>query len=355
MGFSDRKLEIAITGLATVMMVGLGYLLKTPVQAVLGGSESDIVYEMPRPKTSFFAALFNLGDREVDRKYVNPFAKKKAKEEKKPVSTAKIGIKVPPKAVVQQKQAKKKSDEDQKKKVDVQIVGDDSSKPIGEDSFWNESGPAQQHSANNDKRGPPPPSDLQDKKNTMDGNQWRSLLMAQPTKENVNKLIEAYNSKEVDDQTFYTIVTDLFRNNKPEVQSYGLSAVKSAYNVKSFTLTSQYYDQLAPEVQQQAHAYLLSYGVGGRLSILLTALQSSDAEVVSTAAQVVMEGHRKAKDGGNSVTDPRASRGDVMVNTVSSYAKFVPVLQQLARSQDTNIASLATNVLNEIQSTVAAL
>lgn len=352
MGLSDRKLEIAITGLAAVMVVGLGYLLKTPVQAVLGAQEQDIVYEMPRPKNSFFATLFDLGDREIDRKYVNPFAKKKVKDDKKPVSTAKIGV-TAPKAVAQQKQDKKKTEAEPKKKVDVQIVGADTAKNFGDDGFWNNNGTGRQHLVNND--GGPAPTDSKDKKNTMDGNQWRVLLMAQPTKENVNKLIEAYSNNEVDDQTFYGIVTDLFRNNKPEVQSYGLTAVKSAYNVKSFTVTTQYYDQLAPEVQQQAHLYLMSYGVGGRLPILLTALQSSDAEVVSVAAQVVMEGHKKAKDGVSSATDPRASRGDVMVNTVSSYTKFVPVLQHLSHSQDASIASVATSALNEIQSTVATL
>lgn len=347
MNFSDRKLEIAIIGFATVMVVAMGYLLKNPVQAVLGQQEQDIVYEMPRPKKSFFAALFDLGDRDIDRKYVNPFAKKKAKEKKKPEVVAKPVVPAPGKVVAKQKAETKKSETEKKNKVDVQIVGGDTAKALSDDGFWGDNG-APQRLADSGNSGPPP-ADSKDKKNIMNSNQWRALLMAQPTKENVAKLMEAYSNKEIDDQTFYAIVVDLFRNNKAEVQSYGLTAVKSAYNAKSFALTAQYYDQLAPEVQQQAHAYLMSYGVGGRLPSLLAVMQSSDAEVVSTAVQVVMEGHKKAKDGVNAAIDPRASRGDITVNQVSSYTKFVPVLQQLSQSQDASIANMATAALNEIQ------
>lgn len=353
MGFSDRKLEIAITGLAAVMVVGLGYLLKTPVQAVLNGQEQDVVYEMPRPKKSFLAALFDLDDREIERKYVNPFAKKKVKDEKKAAAVNKATVPAATKVVAKQKPAAKKVENDPKKKVDVQIVGDDTAKNLTDDGFWSNNGGAQQIAVKENNGTVPP--DSKDKKNTMDGNQWKALLRAQPTKENVGKLIEAYNNKEIDDQAFYGIVTDLFRSNKAEVQSYGLMAVKYAYNARSFALTAHYFDQLAPEVQTQAHAYLMSYGVEGRLSYLLSAMQSSDLEVVSTATQVVVEGHKKAKDGSSAAMDPRASRGDVMVNTTSSYTKFVPVLQQLAHSQDAAISSLAAAALNEIQSPVAAL
>ncbi|MGZ3770759.1 MAG: hypothetical protein ACXVCP_06215 [Bdellovibrio sp.] len=353
MGLSDRKLEIAITGFAAIMVMGLGYILKDPVRSVLAGTDTDIVYEMPRPKRSFLAALFDLGDREIERKYVNPFSKPKKKEDKKPTGTAGIAP-APTKPVAQQKPVKKKTvDNKAKKKVDVQVVGNDPTKKSDDDMFWNENGAAQQHYADADAGGAV--HDQKDKKNTLNANQWRALIMAQPTKENVAKLVEAYNQKEVDDQTFYTIVTDLLRNNKSEVQSYGLAALKSVYNEKSFAVTAKYYDQLSPELQPQAHNYLLSYGVSGRLPFLISALQSSDADVVEAAAQVVMDGHKKAKGGTNAIVDPRASRGDVMLNTVSTYSKFIPVLQHLTQSQDANIASLATTVLNEIQTPVAAL
>ncbi|WII73165.1 hypothetical protein QJS83_04670 [Bdellovibrio sp. 22V] len=347
MGFNDRKLETAILGLAILLVGGLGYVLKTPVQAVL--SEAEVVYEMPRPKKSFLASLFDLGDREVSRKYVNPFAKKEAA---KTADAKKNDKAAPAKPVAQKKQDTKKTAEARKPKVDVQVVGGNDTKTLGGDEIFPEGQRYNQNysdTANNSN-----PAQAKEDKNVMGGDQWRALLMAQPTKENVAKLMAAFSNNEIDEQMYYTIVTDLFRNNKSEVQALGLVAVKGAYNVKSFSITAQYYDQLTPEVQTQAHAYLLTYAVSGRLPILASALQSSNAEVVMTAVEVVKHGHQQAKDGVNPGSDPRNSRGDVVVNGVAGYAKFIPIFQQLSQSQDATIAGLASSALSQIQTTAVA-
>lgn len=354
MDFSGNKLEIAIVGFAAVVVVGVGYLLKTPVQSILEET-AQITYEMPRPKASFFAALFGLGNREIDRKYINPFGKKTAKADKK--AAAADGVSVPPvktgtKAEAAKNTAKKAAETNKKNQVDVQIVGDEPTNSLSENNNFNDGGVSQSYIPNNSSGSP---DSQKDQRNKLDGNQWRSLVMAQPTKENVLKLLEAYQNKEVDDQTFYTIVVDLLKNNKPEVQSYGLYAVKSAVNLKSFSVTAEYYDKLAPEVQAQANGYLLSYSVSGRLPILLSALQSSNPVVVSTAAEVVLEGHKNAKEGTSLKLDPRSSRGNAMVNSVSEYVKFIPIFKKLTESQDPAIANLANTALSQIQNPVAAL
>lgn len=351
--FSDNKIEIAIVGFAAVLVVGAGYLLKSPVQSILEET-NQVSYEMPRPKTSFFAALFGLGDREIDRKYVNPFVKKTGKDDKKNAAVAAptgTQVKAPTKTGAPKNAANKMTDISKKNQVDVQIVGDTPTNSMSDSNDFN-GGVAPSYV---DNGGGGSAAAQKDQRNKLDGNQWRALVMAQPTKENVLKLLEAYQSKEVDDQTFYTIVVDLFKNNKPEVQSYGLYAVKSAVNLKSFTVTAEYYDKLAPEVQTQANSYLLSYSVSGRLPILLSALQSSNPVVVSTAAEVVLEGHKNAKDGTNMNLDPRSSRGNVMANSVSEYVKFIPVFKKLSESQDPAIANLANTALSQIQNPVAAL
>nr|WP_295904813.1 hypothetical protein [uncultured Bdellovibrio sp.] len=349
MSFTDKKLEMSILGLTLVMVAGLSYVLKSPVQSVLNEVQ-DVIYEMPRPKNSFLAALFDLGDREVSRKYVNPFAKKK-EEAKKTAEAKKPVAPVAPKAVAQKKNAEKKA-EDPKKSVDVQIVGADTKVTWGEDGFMNGGGSnSRVENVVNDSS--PDKNPQQQAKNNLSGDQWTALLRAQPTKENVAKLIQAFENKEIDDQTYYAIVTDLYRSNKSETQALGLVAAKAAYNVKSFSITAQYYEQLAPEVQTQAHAYLMSYAVTARLPILASALGSANADVVETAAQVVLEGYRKAKEG--TPTDPRNSRGDVTTSSVASYSKFIPIFQQLAQSSDPAIKSLADTALSQIQTTVAAL
>ncbi|WP_413612628.1 hypothetical protein [Bdellovibrio sp. HCB-110] len=353
MSFTDRKIEISILGLSALMVVGLGYLVKEPVKTAVAEVQ-ELIYEMPRPKNSFLAALFDLGDREVSRKYVNPFAKKK-EEAKKTAEAKKPAAPVAPKAVAQKKNETKKSEDPNKKNVEVQIVGEDPGTTLTDDGFMGDGGPSQKPFSDVAGNGSEKTPQQQPDKNALSGTQWKALMRAQPTKENLTKLLQAYDSKEVDDQTFYEIVTDLFSSNKGETQALGLVAVKSVYSAKSFAVTAQYYDQLPTDMQQQAQTYLMSYAVTARLPMLVSALQSSNAVVVETAAQVVIEGHTKAKDGVSTPADPRNSRGDVTTNAIAGYSKFIPVFQQLAQSSDPAIKNLANTALSQIQTTVAAL
>ncbi len=359
MSFTDKKLEIASLALVAVMVGGLGYIFKSPVQAVL--ANADVSYEMPRPK-SFLAALFGLGleDREINRKYVNPFDKKKADAKK--AADAKAAAPSAPKAVAQKKtDAKKAADAAKKPSVDVNVVGNGvnpglSAGDIANGGNGNNGGGGgvssnyETGNANNTAT-----DKTKDDKTGMSGDQWRAMISGQPTKENVSKLINAYFSKDVDDATFYTIVNDLLRNNKAETQAVGLYAVSSVYSSQSFATVASNFDQLTTENKTSAQSYLMGYANSGRSGILLTSLKSTKADVVEFAAQVIIEGYKTAKSG-TVVSNPRNSRGDVNTasNVVSDYSKFVPVFQQLAQSSDASIAGLANSALSQMQ-TVASL
>lgn len=349
MSFADKKLEIAIAGFAIVMLGGMGYLLKSPVQSAM--KEMEIVYEMPRPK-SILAALFDLGDREISRDYKNPFTKKKVDEKK---SEAKAVAQKPAVKPVAKKpqEAKKTVAAEKKPSVMVNVVGADEGPAAFDESFdFNGSGGAgavKPQTAANSK------SAVVEVQAGLSGDQWRALIQAQPTKENVAKLVVAYGNQEVDEQTFFVIVTDLLRNNKSETQALGLMALKGSYSARSFALAAQYFDQLTPEVQQQATAYMMTYAASGRLGMLATALKSENSDVVAAATQVVLNGYQAAKTGQAAAVDPRASRGDVVVNSVANYSQFIPVFQQLAQSQDGDIVSIASAALSQIQTSVAAL
>lgn len=350
MSFTDRKLEIAMAGFAILMVAGMGYLLKNPVQTVL--NEAEVIYEMPRPK-SILASLFDLGDREISRDYKNPFANKK-KEEVKKAEVAPVKQAAAP-------AAKKKADSKvaptpiKKPSVEVNVVGADQTPAAFGDDVATGSGKAPQ-TAQNSNNANKETSVTEEVKNGLSGSQWRALLQAQPTQENVAKLVVAYGNNEVDDQTFYMIVTDLFSSNKAETQTLGLMALKGAYNAKSFAMAAQYHDQLAAEVQPKVQAYLMTYAVSGRLNMLMAALQSGSADVVTAATEVVVQGFLAAKSGTNlSTNDPRITRGDAATNSVDGYSKFIPVFQQLAQSQDNEIAGLASVALSQMQTAVAAL
>lgn len=352
MNFSDKKIEIAVVSLVVILVGGIGYLIKDPVQTAL--AQADFVYEMPRPK-SLLASLFGLRleGREVSRSYVNPFAKKKQDEKK--AEEKKAAAVAAAKAAQAKADAKKSADAAKKPKVEMKVVGADSSVKLGQDSSGNfgANGGAKYSNAANVAQ----TTNSDQIKDGLSGDQWRALLSSQPTKENVAKLINAYFAKEVDDSTFYTIVTDLLRNNKTETQALGLYAVSSIYNLQSFTAVAGHYDQMTSENQAKAYSYLTGYATSSRSGVLLSALKTNEAVVVDLAIQVVVKGYQSAKTSGTAATDPRSSRGDVnaQANSVSDYSKFLPVFRQLAQSSDSTIAGLASSALNQIQTSVAAL
>jgi hypothetical protein len=306
---------------------------------------------MPRPK-AFFASLFDLGNREISRTYVNPFDKKKKAEEKKPEVAKVLPAPKPTPKAVAKKEAPKKTEEAKKPEVAVNVAQENPPEGAGADGLRN-NGKAPKEAAPkpNDTAANDPNADTG--KNSAD--QWRALLNAQPTKENVDKMVKAFVAGELDSASFYSIVGDLLKNNKSETQKMGVYALASSgYKAPAFVLASESFDQLSPEAKTAAHAYLVSYATKGYLTILQGALQSSKASVVEVAAQVVIEGYQAAKSG-NTSTPPRASRGDEVASGVSGYSKFVPIFKSLAQSGDATIVQLANTALGQMQTTVAGL
>lgn len=348
MSFTDKKLEMAIFATAAVFVAGLGYLFKAPVQNVL--ANADVTYEMPRPK-SFLASLFDLGGRDVSRKYVNPFEKKKAEEAKKTAEAKKATEAAKAAAVAAKKADSKKADPTKKPTVDVKVVQADPTKHIPFTDIGNGgSGGVTVQMANNGNAKADSKTGSNDKKVTAE--QWRSLVLGQPTQTNVNKMVAAYMAGDLTDSEFYGITKELMHNSNAETQALGLSAVSSFYTTSAFTVVATNYSVLPTEVQTKADAYLLGYANTGRLGILASALKSSSTDVVSMATQIVLKGYQAAK---SSVGSDGSSGGDVQVNAVSSYTRFVSIFQTLAQSTDSEIAGLANSALSQIQTGVAAL
>jgi hypothetical protein len=358
MNFSDKKLETAIVVVSLVLVAGLGHLLKSPVQSVLG--LPDLSYEMPRPKASFFAALFDLGERAISRQYINPFKDKKAEakkeaEKKKAENT---------KSIAQaKKDSKNKVETKNKPKVDVEVYGEDPNVNLGGDTANSDTYGVNQNVAadatggkNKNKK------ENETAKDQLTLDQWRALVLAQPTEENIAKMVAAFTSDELAADAFYGIVGELYRDNRPEVQALGLMAAKASYNALAFEVTAQYYASLSPDVQTKAYAYLMSYGSSTRLPALAVALKSNTAEVVELAGAVVVAAYQNSSSGGGSpgngggiTLDPRASRGDILTTSPANFAQFIPILQELAKSNDADIANMANSALSQMQNLVASI
>ncbi|QDK39009.1 hypothetical protein [Bdellovibrio sp. NC01] len=352
MSFTDKKFEMAIFTLVAVLVGGLGYLMKSPVQAVLANAE--LVYEMPRPK-SFLAALFGLGleDREIDRKYVNPFDKKKADDKKKTADAKDAKKPAAPAQVAAKKADAKKADAAKKPSVDVKVVGADSHNGLtGSDIANGADGAGAGAIANNNVANTGAANDPANDENTLSGAQWSALLSAQPTKENAYKMVTAFVAGKLDAASFYSIVNGLLKSTKSDTQAVGLYALSPVYTTQGFTVVAENYSLLATANQNTAMSYMQSYGTKNASGALVGALKSNDTDVVTLASQVIVKAYQT-----KSISDPRNTRGDVVSTstpTAETYKPYVDALTQL-RAAGGEIGDIASQALSQMQSVVAAL
>ncbi|WP_413586382.1 hypothetical protein [Bdellovibrio sp. HCB274] len=355
MKLKDNKLEIAILVVAAVLVGGVGNLFKAPVQKAI--QNGDISFEMIRPK-SVLAALFDLGGREVSRNYVNPFGNKKSEEK---TSTPNTEDKTKQAAAAAAKTAAKKAedkkaDADKKPETTVNVVQADAGFRAGSDDLTTGSGTgAGGQLAQDGGPGAADKSKTDKDKKSMTADQWRSLVLGQPTKENVNKMVVAYMDAELTDGEFYGIVKELLQNSNAETQSLGLSAASSFYTAPAFNVVASSYDTFGSDMQTKAMAYMLGYANAGRLGALASSLKSSNVEVVKLAAEIVVKGYNSAKEG-TSTSQGNRYRGDAFVNALGNYTQFTKIFTELAASsQNSEIAGIANSALSQIQSGVAAL
>jgi hypothetical protein len=349
MSLKDNKLEIAIVVVGLVLIGSVGNLFKAPVQRALQNNE--ISFEMIRPK-SILAALFDLGGREVARNYVNPFGNKKATEEAKTTPNTEDKTKKAEAAKTAQKKADDKKSEDKKSETEIRVVGADPGFKAGGADDINLGGANGGTIATGGAAGTDTTKSATDK-DKMTAAQWRSLVLGQPTKENVNKMVVAYIDKDLTDAEFYSIVNDLLKNSNTETQALGLSAASSFYSSTAFNTVASNYKTMTSDNQTTAMAYMLGFANAGRLSALASSLKSSDSEVVSLAAEVVVKGYNSAKSG--TVTSSTRNRGDAFANALTNYDQFRDIFKSLSESSNAEIASTATSALSQIQSGVASL
>lgn len=347
MDFVENKFEISVAALVLLMVYGMGTLLKNSWGNPALDS-ADVVYEMPRPK-SFQGTGLDLSDREIDRRFVNPFEKKKA-EAAAAAKAAGVQAKATAKAADQaKKNAAAKAAAAKKPQVTARVIAKSNNGMTASEELTNNptgysygggsfGGPKQ--AANNNA------TNANEDDNKMSADQWRSLLSAQPTKANMEKLIAAFKKSEIDESGFYTIIDDLLKSNKPESQALGLSGAQAFPTARSFVIVNQNNEHFTAELKTQSDAFLASYGQASRVAVLAGVLQSNDIESVTKATQIIITSYQQTTSGGTN--GGRPGRGEVNISSVSSYQKFIPLFQKLAQSSDSALAALANSALSAL-------
>ena len=348
MDFASKKIEMAF-GAAVVIFVGaMGWMFAGGSKGMADRFE-DLVYEMPRPK-SLVASLFELGDRSISRDYKNPYekAKKQSQNKADKIETPKAADQ---KKTIAQKPKNSVKPQALKKKFDVDVVQAANAKAAfsGASDSYAITGAAYSANQNVDKK-----TDTVNREK-LSGSQWRALMQADPSEDNLAKFLTAYSKGEVESSVYFQIVNDLLSNNRTEVQQLGVVALHANYSSQAFMTASQYYDVVDSSLQSKLHSYVQNYATTARLDILASVLSSSDSDSVALATQVVVEGYQAAKSGNALSSDPRSIRGDSVNGPISSYSKFVPIFRSLSSSSDSTVANLASAALSQIQTSVASL
>jgi hypothetical protein len=352
---THKYLTGMILAIAAIVFGGMVFLrgaVKTYNQI-----DPDISYSMPRPKTknALYTWLFGLEGREIQYNEVDPFKGQAANANKAAGAAGSVrkdqkgAPKIDPKKAAKNALANTPIPVPKKPEVKVNVVNAKPEDPLrgSADGDAGQTPPggaaaaaaaAQAANANNTQND-----------TALSPAQWRALLVAQPTKENVDKLVAAFNKKEVDSGTVYLIMNDLLQSSNGTSQAAGLSIAQSVPSLQSFSAVANNYDKLSPGSKPAADSYFQTYMQSSRLSILALALKSGDTEVVQHAVQTMVTGLQNVKSGGAAANDPRPSRGVVSTGKTNAYTQFIPILQQLSQGSDGSVAGLAQNALTQIQ------
>jgi hypothetical protein len=335
-----------------VVAFGSFYFLHGAIRSIRSNTEFDMSYSMPRPKGSLYNFIFGLDGREIDRKEIDPFKDRMAAQKAK-AEAAGVGKELPkidPKKATPGVAKAAAPAATKKPEVKVNVVDAEPQSPltageVAEQPLPN-AGANPQGVVSAQGHG-----EAKKEADTMSAAQWRALILGQPTKENVMKLIAAFNDKEVESTTLYLIMNDLMQSSNTETQGLGLMIGQNIPSLKSFSIVSENYEKFDAATKKDADAYLMSYMQGSKLPILALALQSGDNQVVARAAQVMVAGLEQAKNGKNTNSNNRedSGRGVIAASTSKVYAQFISIFQGLVKSSDSTVAGLAQNALTQIQ------
>lgn len=186
---------------------------------------------------------------------------------------------------------------------------------------------------------------------------WEEPIFVNVDPAAVSKLVTSYQGKQVSNNIFYTVVTQMNEDGRVEVRELGLVALAATPSVQSFSnLTWVKHNDTEPALRTEASRQVASYTDAARLGYVVTALRPSSAE---NANSITVEALR-------SLTDSTVKYGNLQANhegtptTGRSQADILSVLEpryeralQIIEQNYTN--SSDAMVKTEATKTVAAI
>ena len=352
---SDSKLQTWGIYIAIGLVALSCYWLKKSGSAeALQPEAVAFSYEMPRPTS--YSADFDISGRPIIRKIQTVGGV--------PPNPAVPALKTPPNpaATPAQKTADAKNKAEAQKKADlarraqssVRIAdGRDGSTFSRSADLSNNSAPTGSvggggggYDPNANQAGATtPPANNNNDTVKMSSSQWASLLMAQPTAANGALFVAALKANTIDSASFYQIAKVLLTDTAKDRETLGLSLLQQTPSVNSLTILVDEEAQIQdPTLKTQATSAIAAYAKPAQFYVLAQALYVKDAQVVSTATQLI----GTALSSAESTQGQGGSSGSGA--TTQQFQIFIPGLRQLASSSDPSVASQAQALLSSIQS-----
>jgi hypothetical protein len=337
------KILISICLAAVVVIVYSLAHFRTAQVKFSKNDVSQINYEMTKLQNS--ENLYSLENREIEMDYKALEAKKAAAQAQAKKSTDKANKVTAPAAQAAVQNAMAQQVEAQRKALALKRL---------QSQTVSQSAPAT--SAQNEKD-PKNTNTAQEQYKALDNTvvaetpavdkksfeQWKSEIFAAQSKEAIAKLVAALKKGELTNEEFQKLVSEMIASKDDKMVGLALYALRSAPSYASYVQLVKLQGNVNSNYTAYVQQSLMAYNQNANLSILKQSLSSKDKQVVMKTLEIIKSGVTSVKSGEVSgLVDSRGVRDTAAAQfSLTNYLSFLPVLQQLASSNDQEIVNLA--------------
>jgi hypothetical protein len=353
---------IAIVALATISAFFAMFMMVNrthPKASAQFESDSVVDYKMARPEEAY--SEYTLDGREIDQTYEPLTVKEEKLSKKKQELIAKQNTETKKKEELKKKQAAAVKTQAQNQ-AKAQAVRPQV--PVSTSTEVTKSRDSQGKTTNNNyvpqynynsnvqatKTDDKTNTDVKAPKKTFAD--WRKLLFANPTSENLAAFLAAFRKTEVTSTEYYAMAQDLVDQSDTKQKALGLMALRTLPSLTSLSQLFYLNVNTIGAYQSYVDQSLLAYLAPQNIAFLAQALVTQDKALKVKVLTLLNVNLTKFSQGDlTGLEDPRNRRdGDIVVFSMANYRSLVPVLAQLLTSQDQELAALASQVTSVIQS-----
>lgn len=182
--------------------------------------------------------------------------------------------------------------------------------------------------------------------------EWRTLLFAKPTPDNLTLFVGALRKNEITATEYQAMAQDLIDQKDGQLKGLGLMALRAAPSLASLSQLVHLEPEKLSNYQLYAEQSLNAYLQPQNLQYLNQALLTKDKKLIIKSLALLSINLTKFSQG--DLTDLHESRGirsgELIKFSMTNYKSLLPTLAQLAASGDPELSGLAQQTASLIQS-----